>query len=211
MLLLPMLYLPPVSYMALIHAAGEVHIEVCERYIKSTYRNRCEILGANGVISLSIPLQGGRDHHQLYRDTKISNTDHWQHRHMMSILSGYGSAPFYEHYAEYFTPFYQKQYESLFEFNKELLKLMKLDVKIDYTETFEKILGADTDLRHFFRPNKVLSEFTLGEKKWHLCEVPYIQVFGTIDVVSAQVSCLDLLFNTGPEAKTILNQMVKMS
>ena len=215
MLLLPMLYLPPVSYMALLSVAGEVRIEAQEHYIKSTYRNRCEILGANGLISLSIPLQGGRDHHQLYRDTRISYTDHWQHKHLMSIMSGYGSAPFFEHYAEYFEPFYTEHYETLFEFNKELfmliIKLMKLNVKISYTDTFEKVSDGETDLRQLFRPSKAITELAVGEKKWHLCEVPYIQVFGAIDVVSAQVSCLDLLFNTGPEAKTILKQMVKIS
>jgi hypothetical protein len=132
---------------------------------------------------------------------------------MMSIISGYGSAPFFEHYAEYFEPS-KRRYESLFEFNKELLlliiKLMKLDVKIDYTEAFEKSDAHDTDLRQLFRPNKAIEEFTMGERKWH-SEVPYIKVFGAIDVVNTQVSCLDLLFNTGPEAKTILQQMVSIS
>src|ERR1035437_5506877 len=98
MLFIPMLYLPPVYYMALLYAADDVCIEAHENYIKSTYRNRCEIMGANGVIDLSIPLLGGRDHHQPYQGAQIAYTADWQHRHRMSILSCYGSAPFFAHY-----------------------------------------------------------------------------------------------------------------
>jgi hypothetical protein len=215
MLLLPMLYLPPVSYMALLCAAGDVQIEAHENYIKSSYRNRCEIAGANGIITLSIPLEGGRDHHRLYTESQISYADAWQHRHFMSILSSYGSAPFYEHYEGYFRPFYERKYDSLYEFNKELLtlivRLMKLDLRIGYTAIFEKESGDRADLRNAFKPNRQISELTIGQKKWHLQEVPYIKVFGEVNALSTHLSCLDLLFNTGPESKSILRQMVSIS
>ena len=209
---MPMLYLPPISYMALICAAGEVQIEASENYIKSTYRNRCEIPGANGIIALSIPLKGGRDHHQLYSEAEIAYTDHWQHRHLMSILSCYGSSPFYEHYIGYFEPFYIRQYDNLYELNNELLmlliRLMKLDVKINYTDIYEQSPDSKTDLRHAFKPDKQVSDLTVKQKEWRLREAPYIQVFGANNM---QLSSLDLLFNTGPESKAILSQMVEIS
>ncbi|MCW3127175.1 MAG: WbqC-like family protein [Bacteroidetes bacterium] len=213
---MPMLYLPPVSYMALLCAAGEIQIESHENYIKSTYRNRCEILGANGIITLSIPIAGGRDHHQLYSESRISYTDTWQHQHLMSILSAYGSAPFYEHYQGYFRPLFSgRRYEHLYEFNKDLLllmiKLMKLDVSVTYTDTYEKQPAEKTDLRHIFKANQKMTDLMISQKKWHLSEVPYIKVFGNVDVLSTNLSCLDLLFNTGPEAKDILRQMVSIS
>lgn len=201
--------------MALLCAAGDVQIEAHENYIKSSYRNRCEIAGSNGIITLSIPLEGGRDHHRLYRESQISYTDPWQHRHRMSIISSYGSAPFYEHYEVYFRPFYERKYDNLYEFNKELLsllvKLMKLDVRIGYTDVFEKVSADKADLRNAFKPNRLISELTFLQKKWHLQEVPYIKVFGEVDALSTNLSCLDLLFNTGPESKSILRQMVTVS
>ena len=202
MLLLPMLYLPPASYMTLLYAAGEVNIEAQENYIKSTYRNRCEIMGSNGVIDLSIPLVGGRDHHQAYHDTQIAYTNDWQHRHRMSILSCYGSAPFFEHYMPYFEPFYEKQYKHLFGFNKELLllliRLMKLDVKLNYTETYESQANGMTDYRKLFKPGKTIDNVTM---------VPYIRVFESVEP-SSGLSCIDLLFNEGPHSKEILRQMI---
>ena len=202
MLLLPMLYLPPASYMALLYAAGEVNIEAQENYIKSTYRNRCEIMGSNGVIDLSIPLVGGRDHHQAYQDTQIAYTSDWQHRHRMSILSCYGSAPFFEHYVPFFEPFYQTQYKHLFEFNKELfsmlIRLMKLDVKLNYTDTYDVQAHGMTDYRKSFKPGKTIDNVIM---------VLYIRVFEGVEP-SSGLSSIDLLFNEGPHSKEILRQMI---
>ncbi len=213
MLLLPMLYMPPLSYMALLSTATEVYIEAQESYIKSTYRNKCEILGANGRIVLSIPLTGGRDHHQLYKEAQIAYADDWQHRHYMSIISAYGSAPFYEHYIDHFKPFYEQQYGYLFEYNTQLLqlliRLLKLDVKIRFTTEYQKEVHGAADMRKLFKAGQKIEAVPIGQKKWHLREVPYIQVFSGSGSFEAQVTVLDLLFNTGPEAKHILRAMIE--
>lgn len=211
MILMPMLYLPPLSYMALLHASVDVCIEAQENYIKSSYRNRCEILGSNGLIDLSIPLRGGRDHHQAYRDSQIDYTNDWQHRHRMSIISCYGSAPFFEHYMPYFEKFYDRQYSHLFDYNKELLQLlirsMKLNVNITFTDTYEKEPIGKTDLRKTFKPGKSFNEILVGKDLWQLKEVSYMRVFDT-NVSSLSLSAIDLLFNEGPHSKNILQQMV---
>jgi hypothetical protein len=211
MLLMPMLYLPPIAYMALLHAAGEVCIEAQENYIKSCYRNRCEVMGPNGIIDLSIPVRGGRDHHQLYMGTAIAYDSDWQHRHYMSILSCYGSAPFYEHYMSYLKPFYEKKHTNLFEYNKELLelliRLLKLEVKLTYTDMYEKHPDGKTDLRNTFKPGRSLDGFIMDDRKWYLKEVSYMRVFDSEDH-SLNISSLDLLFNEGPQSKNILQQMI---
>ena len=52
-LLLATAYAPPVSYFVKLyeHVAGTIALEGCEHYIKQSYRNRCRILGPNGVQS----------------------------------------------------------------------------------------------------------------------------------------------------------------
>ena len=208
---MPMLYLPPLSYMALICAQREVCIEAQENYLKSTYRNRCEVMGSNGIIDLSIPIIGGRDHHQLYRDVQIAYDNDWQHRHRMSIISCYGSSPFFEHYMPYLEPFYDEQHTHLFKYNRELLslliRLMKLDVTISYTDSYEKELNDTADLRKAFKPGKEITEINIGQKKWQIQEISYMRVFD-IAYASNSVSCLDLLFNEGPQSKNILRQMI---
>ena len=47
-------YLGNIQYYAAIKNADEVIIEVCDHYEKQSYRNRCEIYGANGLLKLII-------------------------------------------------------------------------------------------------------------------------------------------------------------
>jgi hypothetical protein len=210
MLLLPMLYLPPLSYMALINRVGDVTIEAHESYIKSSYRNRCEIIGSNANIDLSIPVAGGRDHHQLYTDTLISYDTDWQHRHRMSIISCYGSTPFFEHYIPYLQPFYEKRYKHLFEYNKELLtlmiRLMKLNVSLSYTEVYEKAPIGTADLRHCFKPGRIPNDYIIDGYRIALIDADYMRVFDRER--SLDMSCLDLLFNEGPQSRAVLQRMV---
>lgn len=212
MLLLPLLCLPPVSYMALLTAAGEVQIEAHESYVKSTWRNRCEVAGANGIIPLSIPLAGGRDHHRLYRDTRIAYTENWQHRHWTSIYSAYSSAPYYEHYREHIEPLFHQHIDNLWEWNEAwltlLLRLMRLDVKLVYTDSYDRTPSERTDLRHIWRPGKLPRDITLGAERWQIQNVPYIKVFRPVDTVSTGLSSLDLLMNEGPQSHDILKRMV---
>ena len=55
-LLLSTALAPPISYFTLLyhHQSGRVGLEAAEHYIKQSYRNRCYILGPNGVQPLSI-------------------------------------------------------------------------------------------------------------------------------------------------------------
>ncbi|MEN6589151.1 MAG: WbqC family protein, partial [Proteiniphilum sp.] len=55
--LLTSCYLAPLSYYALLMKAGRAVIETRDNYQKQSYRNRCHIAGANGMLSLSIPVE----------------------------------------------------------------------------------------------------------------------------------------------------------
>lgn len=50
-------YLAPVQYYCKLFQYEQVYIETEENYLKQTYRNRCHIAGANGVLPLSIPIE----------------------------------------------------------------------------------------------------------------------------------------------------------
>ena len=49
-------YLPSVFYLKQLLLHDTILIEKQENFIKQTYRNRCDIMSANGMMSLSIPL-----------------------------------------------------------------------------------------------------------------------------------------------------------
>ena len=55
--LLPSFYLAPVEYYAALLHAHSAQVEVHDHYQKQSYRNRCVIAGANGPMTLSIPVE----------------------------------------------------------------------------------------------------------------------------------------------------------
>ncbi|MGY8951247.1 MAG: WbqC family protein, partial [Flavobacteriales bacterium] len=73
--LLPIAYLGPISYFAIILKAEEVHIESKEHFVKQSVRNRCSILGANGKQTLTIPKQRKSSDKTIIAEIHISNKD----------------------------------------------------------------------------------------------------------------------------------------
>ncbi|HXD92053.1 MAG TPA: WbqC family protein [Bacteroidia bacterium] len=190
-------YLPPVAYFKKIKDAASVYIEKHEHYLKQSYRNRCNIFGANGVLSLSIPVINKHDK-EIITDTKISYVEKWQQQHWRTIESAYRNSPYFIYYADALKPFYQKKYTFLFDFNTELLQLLinnfKLNAEIKFSEAFEKSNSLE-DFRYSIHPK---NEIVAIEFK------PYSQLFNEKFPFVPNLSSIDLLFNAGPHAKDYL-------
>src|SRR4051812_2271477 len=90
-------YLPDAPWFAHYLKYPAIFLEHEENFVKASGRNRSRIAGPNGLQTLSIPLEGGRDHHRKYREVKISYQSDWQKIHWQSIRTAYGSAPYFEH------------------------------------------------------------------------------------------------------------------
>jgi len=195
-MLLSTAYLPPVHYFQKIVSAEKVFIEKHEHFVKQTFRNRCRILGANGVQVLSIPLVNTHEK-SFITEKKIAYGQNWQRQHWRSIESAYRNSPFFIYYADELKMFYENKFEFLFEYNTELLKtllmLLKLKKEIHFTENFEK--EAKDDLRD-------MSSYT---EPADLNLKPYTQVFSDKHGFQSNLSIIDLLFNKGPESKDLLN------
>lgn len=194
-LLLELPYLPNINWLKNFVQHETVVLEREENFVKSSYRNRCEIAGANGKLSISIPIKGGRDHHQLYKAVRIDNTKPWQKTHWQSMQSAYGSSPYFEFYFERIQPFYEKEYDLLFDFNYELLKavlkVLKTEKEIAFTTEFEKEVVGIIDLRK----NKTTQTTTRYNQ-------PFEERHGFIENLCA----LDLIFNLGPQAGSYLKE-----
>ncbi len=197
--LLDLQYLPNILWFRNFLKYETVWIEREENFVKSTYRNRLEIAGAGGKQALSIPLLGGRDHHQLYKDTIISYQYDWQSNHWQSIKSAYGSAPYFDFYAEKFQKFYEIKAERLFDYNLEglnaICSMLKLKKSFELTVTYEKTSLDKTDLRS--------TRNTLYPR-----EPPrYYQVFEERNGFIPNLSIVDLIFHIGPAALDYLKSL----
>ena len=199
--LLSTAYLAPVSYYVLLARAGKVVIEQHENYQKQSYRNRCLIAAANGPMVLSIPVKKNLPGKNSIRDIQLSGHGNWQHMHWNSLVSAYASSPYFAFYRDDIHPFYEKKYKYLFDFNEalreEICALLNLEPRLEYSKSYTT--GPETeilDYRELIHPKKQRPE--------ELLPGPYVQVFDRKFGFLPDLSVLDLLFNTGPEASLFL-------
>jgi hypothetical protein len=191
--LIPTTYFGNIEYFSKLLQADEIHIENHEHFIKQTYRNRCEIYGANGKLDLIVPIKRGRTERTIMNKAEIDYTSNWQKLHWRSIESGYRRSPYFEYYEDKFQPFFEKKYDLLIDLNLEIiqfiLKLLKENKNIQFTSEYEKSYPNIMDYRSSFEPK-------LREKFKH---DKYVQVFENKFGFYTNLSILDLLFNCGPE------------
>ena len=117
---LPIAYLAPKDwYKAYLTCPEKAEIEVMESFEKQTCRNRCLITAPDGPITLSVPVKKV-EHKQYTRDIEISYQTRWQHQHWISIVSAYKHTPYFDYYAEFFKPWYEKETKYLWDLNNGL-------------------------------------------------------------------------------------------
>ena len=203
-------YLPPIEYFQKIVSVQSITIEKHEHFIKQTYRNRCHILGANGLQVLSIPLVNTHEK-TLICDKRISYTQDWQKLHWRSIASAYANSPYFIYYCDELKVFYENKFEFLFDYNTELLKvilkLLKIQTGLKFTDTYQDIRelemlkqvqhdGECRDFRNTISPKNEIAPASLK---------PYSQVFSDKHVFMPNLSIIDLLFNMGPDSVECLS------
>jgi len=191
---------PTISYIKSILCSHHVYIEQNENYIKQTYRNRYNIYAANGLLSLSVPVNFATNKKILIKDVRIDYDTNWQKQHFKSIESAYRSAPFYEFLIDDFMPFFNEKHTFLLDFNYSVLltifKILEINNNIVLSSDFEKNPVSKFDIRNAIHPKK--------ENLFSTNFNEYPQVFADKHGFKKDLSFLDLLFNLGGEAYSYL-------
>jgi hypothetical protein len=210
-ILLELHYAGPIQYYTKLLTYNTVFLEQMENYSKGSFRNRMYIATANGILCLSIPLVKGKHQQADIRTVDIDYSQDWRQVHWRSIQTAYGSAPFFEYYAGPIIQFYEKKYEKLFDlaidFQKMMLNFLKLTANIEFTSTFERDPPEGVlDFRNQISP-KYYQQAALYDASF--LPRPYPQLFEDRYGFLPNLSILDLLFCTGPEAQRYLANSVK--
>jgi hypothetical protein len=193
--------------MAVAVQSGKIALEIHETYPKQTFRNRCNIATATGILSLTIPVKRINGNHTKTCDILIDNSKNWQLLHWRSIETAYNKSPYFLYYRDLLERAFIQKYDSLVDFNRELLKgvLKALKIKaieIQYTTEY-KAKPDFHDLRNSFHPKYVNQGVT-----WILPR--YMQAFEELQGFIPDLSIIDLIFNLGPDAFSYLSG-VKLS
>ena len=198
MLTLPLSYFGPIEEFVYLAQHHSVTYEIKEHFVKQSYRNRCVIYGANGLLRLTVPLVLKSREKTTMEDIKISYAENWQSHHWKSIQSAYKNSPFFDFYEEILLPLFLEKHTTLKELNIKTHNIIKECLQLDCSVKFnsEFIPYTENDLRLTIHPKK---EPTLELSR-------YIQVFEEKFKFYPNLSILDLLFNEGQSALLYLKK-----
>ena len=196
MTILPVAYLPSVAYLAHL-LREECIIDLHEHFIKRSERNRARILTASGVMELTAHVQHANRPRTPVCDLKLDYSKRWQHQHAVALLSSYKASPYFDYYWDLLTPFYERTYTFLADYDVEitalLLRLMGRAERMPrLSERYVEPQPGDVDLR----PKDAAGPAFEAE--------PYVQVFSDRLPFEPNLSAVDLLFAEGPSAPELL-------
>ena len=198
-ILLPIFYLPPLSWFAVfLKVENEVVLEQFENFPKQTYRNRANIYGANGRLSLIIPTR--HTGKRIMKETEISHRENWQQLHWKSIKTAYQRSPYFEFYEEKLEKIFEFKTDSLIEFNLNALKIIQ-----DILKT-EKAYSLNNDYVKIPLEENYREKFS-AKKESEIEMEEYYQTFTDKMGFMKDLSILDLICNKGPETLTYLKNI----
>lgn len=188
----PTAYLPSIEYVSLFLKTEDASIELFETYQKQSCRTRTNVMTANGIQTLTIPVIKTNGNHTLTKDIEISYKESWQQVHLRCLESAYRKSAYFDYYFPYFEKIYRQKFNTLVELNdfclKTILKIMKVKKDYSFTTDFERITD-ENDYR-----------ISLSKGTNKIETKPYYQVFADRHGFIPNLSIVDLLFNEGPNS-----------
>lgn len=220
-------YIPWKGYFDAINMVDVFVVYDLVQYTKNDWRNRNLIKTQKGRAWLTIPVW--QEHlNQKIIDTKIANHN-WYKKHWATLKMVYGKAPYFKQYKEFFEELYLKElkeYQYLSEINlhlnKSILKLLNIPTEVISAKELQEDLKFDPSLDRNARLIDICKKvkgdvyYSGPAAKIYLDEAAftaegievswldygnypeYPQLYGDFE---HEVSILDLIFNTGTEAK----------
>ena len=188
-------YFPNIQYISKFMLADKIIIDIYEHYSRQSYRNRCYILSANGLLPLSVPVK--KNNNNFSKDILIDYTTNWQKNHQIAIMSAYKNSPYYIFFIDDFSFVFDKKEKFLIDLNLKILeKILKiLNIKTSYEFSNDFIKDTENNFRATIHPkpqqNQSDNDFKIK---------PYYQVFSEKFNFQPNLSILDLLFMKGKES-----------
>lgn len=169
-----------------------------ESYSRAQHFNRTRLMGANGPLPLSVPLEGGRDQKVKWKDVKINYAEPWQRIHWRGIHDNYRKAPWFDDYAPCLEQLFLKKEKFLLDLNLAAMNycLQRLKLSVDilaYTE--EEALPQNAQRPK--KPEAIPAEIF----------PVYQQVFSERHGFLPNLSMIDLLLCEGPMAVNYLRSI----
>lgn len=185
--ILSIAYFPPISYISLLKR-GDVFLEAHENYQKQSWRNRSNILTANGVEALQVPVihKEGSFRHPI-TEIEVDYSRNFLQRHQRAIDSAYMSSAYFQYYRDELYAVMNRRPATLWELDLTIIEFFAKQLGLPALQFTAEFTGATADI-HPKHPDLFYKE------------KPYFQVFSQKYGFVPNLSVMDLLFNEGPGA-----------
>lgn len=216
-------YIPWKGYFDNINAVDEFIVYDDMQYTKRDWRNRNQIKTPQGLLWLTIPVEVKGKFFQKINETQVSEKN-WGEKHWKTIVANYSKTPYFKIYRDVFENIYRD--ESLntitninIEFIKAVNSILNINTKIIDSREFRLVEGKTERLVDICKQCQATSYYTgpaaknymdeqlffnegIGVNYFDYSNYPeYPQQHGEF---SHYVSILDLIFNTGDNAKNYM-------
>jgi hypothetical protein len=219
-------YVPWRGYFDLMRSVDSFVVYDTVQYTKRDWRNRNQVKSSNGLVWLTIPVAQRGAYSQRILDAKIT-PEPWAKKHLRTLLDAYAGAPYIDRYRTELVDLYESAAarESLHDVNMLFLEAVRRWLELK-TELFQ----AD-DFVHEGGPNDRLLALCSGLGATTYVSGPAAQSYLDVEAFRRagievewfdyegypeypqlhgefvhRVSVLDLVLNTGPDAKRYLGR-----
>ena len=214
-------YIPWKGYFDIINLVDEFILYDDMQYTRRDWRNRNKIKTPDGLKWLTIPVVNKGKFFQKINETQVQNSE-WCHDHWRALSLNYARAPYFRQYAERIEELYrqceQETYLSKinYRFLTAICEMLDIHTKITWSSDYELAEGKTERLVGLCRSaggseylsgpaakdnivDSLFEEAGITLKYMDYSGYPeYPQQFGAFE---HGVTVLDLLFNTGPDAR----------
>lgn len=181
-------YFPSLEYFTHILQFDEIIIEAKEHFPHQTNRNRCHILGPNGIQTLTVPIK------QNHVKTPTGNIEicngKWKQQHWRSLTTAYNKSALFEFYKDELESILFDNHRLLIELNTKILsfilKAKKKTAAINFTTSFQASYKNDFRYISDAKSQKQISDLNIPS---------YPQVFSEKMGFVTNLSAIDALFN----------------
>lgn len=186
MQVLPSAYFPSLAYVRALLQDPHLVLDNKEHFVKQSIRTRAEILSANGVIQLNVPILHTASK-QTLEALQIDYSKNWQAEHWRAIESAYANSPHFEHYAHDIRQLFEVQFVYLHQFNSAILNWINsaLDLQLHIACSMDYTGQTPSDKKAWLGREIIATK-------------AYQQVFKGKNEFVQNLSVLDGLMNEGP-------------
>ncbi len=190
----------------------------------TTWLSRNRLKNDQGTLWMTVPVWKKGLGLQKIDDVKICHEGRWAKKHMESLKSAYGKAPFFRDHLDFVEGLFSSRIEKLVDLNMEIIRYLMGQLHVETKLILLSQLGIEArgdqllievcnklGASHFLAQHaakKYLNQGLFQEagielKYFKLPSLVYPQLWGNF---IPNLSTFDILFNCGPKARDILIQ-----